>query len=146
MINTRSDDLSIVRKIGHEVMKEVNKRYTKLELDIDGIFGKLLLLKKKKYAALTVKEEKEGGILLKRETKGIDLVRRDWCDLSKEVSSSVLDLILSEKAREEVVEEIHDYLRQVQAKIHAGEIPPEKFVINKVCTFLSSEYNYFSLS
>eukprot|EP00962_Isochrysis_galbana_P007069 scaffold1903_cov73-Isochrysis_galbana.AAC.1 len=54
----------------------------------------MLLLKKKKYAALLV-EEVNGKLVLTRETKGLDLVRRDWCNLSREAGSTVLDFILS---------------------------------------------------
>jgi DNA polymerase alpha subunit A len=54
----------------------------------------MLLLKKKKYAALLV-EEVNGKQVLTRETKGLDLVRRDWCNLSREAGSAVLDFILS---------------------------------------------------
>ena len=37
----------------------------------------MLLLKKKKYAAVSIKEV-DGGLVLEKEMKGLDLVRRDW--------------------------------------------------------------------
>ena len=40
-------------------------------------------------------EEKNGALVVTRETKGLDLVRRDWCSLSREAGSTVLDFILS---------------------------------------------------
>ena len=40
-------------------------------------------LKKKKYAAVVIKEE-NGTITYEKELKGLDLVRRDWCPLSKD--------------------------------------------------------------
>lgn len=46
----------------------------------------MLLLKKKKYAAVKIEEKPTGEVVAKRETKGLDMVRRDWCLLSKEVS------------------------------------------------------------
>lgn len=49
-----------------------------------GIFQCILLVKKKKYAALKV-EERNGKITTHKEIKGLELVRRDWCDLSKEM-------------------------------------------------------------
>ena len=43
-------------------------------------------MKKKKYAALIAsKNRKSGEIEYEKETKGLDLVRRDWCQLSKDV-------------------------------------------------------------
>lgn len=57
--------------------------YRLLEIDIDGVFKSMLLLKKKKYAALTV--QKTGDtVTYKEELKGLDIVRRDWCLLAKQ--------------------------------------------------------------
>jgi DNA polymerase alpha subunit A len=82
MINTNCVDLVEVKKIGNEVKKEVNKLYRALEIDLDGIFKSMLLLKKKKYAALTITEI-DGKVVYNKELKGLDLVRRDWCPISK---------------------------------------------------------------
>lgn len=88
MIYTNTDNLQEVKKIGHDFKKAVNLRYKLLEIEMDGFFQKMLLLKKKKYAALLVKE-KDGKIQTVIETKGLDLVRRDWCGLSHDVSTYV---------------------------------------------------------
>lgn len=69
---------------------EVNKLYKLLEIDIDGVFKSLLLLKKKKYAALVVEQHGEGRFSVKQELKGLDIVRRDWCDLAKECGKYVM--------------------------------------------------------
>jgi DNA polymerase alpha subunit A len=50
--------------------------------------SQMLLLKKKKYAALAV-TERDGQLYLEKETKGLDIVRRDWCTLSQEVGKYV---------------------------------------------------------
>lgn len=68
---------------------EVNKLYKLLEIDIDGVFKSLLLLKKKKYAALVVEQHGDGRYSVKQELKGLDIVRRDWCDLAKECGKYV---------------------------------------------------------
>jgi DNA polymerase alpha subunit A len=62
-----------------------------LEIEIDGIFKSLLLLKKKKYAALIIENAGTPDEKIKREMKGLDMVRRDWCPLSKSVGNYVLD-------------------------------------------------------
>lgn len=72
-----------------QVKAEVNKLYKLLEIDIDGVFKSLLLLKKKKYAALVVENHGEGRYSVKQELKGLDIVRRDWCDLAKECGKYV---------------------------------------------------------
>lgn len=51
---------------------------------MDGIYKKLLLLKKKKYAGLSVDRRPDGTVVLKKEVKGLDIVRRDWSAISVE--------------------------------------------------------------
>lgn len=67
-----------------QVKSEVNKLYKLLEIDIDGVFKSMLLLKKKKYAALSVSKGPDGKYVEHKELKGLDIVRRDWSDLAKE--------------------------------------------------------------
>lgn len=62
----------------------MNKLYRLLEIDIDGVFQSMLLLKKKKYAALVITRSSDGKVTTSQELKGLDIVRRDWCDLAKE--------------------------------------------------------------
>ena len=90
MIYTNTDNLSEVKIMGQKLKAAVNKKYKLLEIEMDGFFRRMLLLKKKKYAALTAIEGEGGKLILSRETKGLDLVRRDWCGLSKEVSQYVI--------------------------------------------------------
>ena len=53
------------------------------------------------------------------EQKGLDIVRRDWCPLSKDVGNFALARILSGKPKEEVVESIHSHLRYICCKRYA---------------------------
>ena len=134
MVNTRSTSLQEARALGQKIKKAVNERYRLLEIELDGIFQKLLLLKKKKYAALIVEEEKSDGTVTTRlETKGLDLVRRDWCELSVDASTRILDEIMKgEGSGEEVAQRIHESLRRVAQDLQESKIPLEKFIISKV--------------
>lgn len=85
MINTNVVEYDQVFNIGKEIKKEVNKTYKKVELDIDGVFKKLLLLQKKKYAVLTMTKLPNGQIQTNKELKGLDIVRRDWCGLACDI-------------------------------------------------------------
>ncbi|KAI8977403.1 DNA polymerase family B-domain-containing protein [Mycotypha africana] len=140
MVYTNQNDLNEVKKMGTILRKAVNKRYKLLEIGIDGYFKHMLLLKKKKYAALLVEEKPNGELVETVETKGLDLVRRDWCDLSHDVSERVLNFILSDHDREEVVTEIHEYLEVVAEQIRQGDVPLEKYVINKQLTKRPQDY------
>ncbi|PWA66889.1 DNA polymerase alpha catalytic subunit [Artemisia annua] len=133
MIYTGLDDINKAKSIAGNVIREVNKKYKCLEIDLDGVYKRMLLLKKKKYAA--VKEQtKDGKIYKVIERKGLDMVRRDWSLLSKETGDFCLEQILSELSCEEVVESIHDKLRKVQEDMRNGQIALEKYIITKSLT------------
>lgn len=67
-----------------QIKMEVNKLYRQVELDVDGVFKYMLLLKKKKYAAVTISRLPSGELITQQELKGLDIVRRDWSQLSAE--------------------------------------------------------------
>lgn len=132
-----------------------------LELDIDGVFKRLLLLKKKKYAAL-VAEKVNGSFFYRRELKGIDSVRRDWSIVAKTAGSyvffkfcrllidldivyfqtgyymivrCVVDILLSDIPRQELVEKVDDYLTQLGSSIKDGQLSVDQYIISKVFLF-----------
>ncbi len=47
------------------------------------------------------------------EQKGLDIVRRDWCPLSKDAGNYALDQILSGQPKEDVVNAVHAKLVEV---------------------------------
>ena len=61
----------------------------------------------------------------------MDLVRRDWCSLSKETGKYVLDQILSGQPKEEIVFAIHTYLTELAANIRADKFEVGRFAITK---------------
>ena len=91
MINTNVTEMAAALHIGNEFKKAVNERYRLLEIDIDNIFQRMLLLQKKKYAAVEIKENGSTSM----EIKGLDMKRREYCALSKNVSAYALMLKLS---------------------------------------------------
>lgn len=127
MINTHTQDIQQAKAIAYSFKKKVNQCYGQLEIDIDGIFKRLLLLQKKKYAALIINE----NLTTKLEAKGLDLVRREFCGLSQTMSKVVLDFILSGEDKESVVGSIHSYLTEMGQQIRSGAIPLDQFVIYK---------------
>uniref|UniRef100_A0A3B3WYP2 DNA polymerase n=1 Tax=Poecilia mexicana TaxID=48701 RepID=A0A3B3WYP2_9TELE len=140
MINTNSKSLEEVFKLGHKIKAEVNKLYKLLEIDIDGVFKSLLLLKKKKYAALVVEQHGEGRYSVKQELKGLDIVRRDWCDLAKECGNYVIGQILSDQSRDVIVENIQKHLVEVGEKVANGDIPLNQYEIHKALTKDPQDY------
>uniref|UniRef100_A0A8D2DS93 DNA polymerase n=1 Tax=Sciurus vulgaris TaxID=55149 RepID=A0A8D2DS93_SCIVU len=140
MINTNSTNLEEVFKLGNKVKSEVNKLYKLLEIDIDGVFKSLLLLKKKKYAALVVEPTSDGNYVTKQELKGLDIVRRDWCDLAKDTGNFVIGQILSDQNRDTIVENIQKRLIEIGENVLNGSVPVSQFEINKALTKDPQDY------
>lgn len=81
-VNSNATDLAEALKVANEFKKQVNERYKLLEIDLDGVFKRLLLLQKKKYAALKIEDANRTSV----EVKGLDMKRREYCMLSKDTS------------------------------------------------------------
>ncbi|KAF7356957.1 DNA polymerase [Mycena venus] len=128
-VNTNVTEFDQAFKISGEFKKAVNEQYKLLEIDLDGIFKRLLLLQKKKYAALKV--EDGHGTKTSTEVKGLDMKRREYCSLSKNVSQYVLNQILSGEAPEDVVHNIHQYLTIVGQNVRDGKVKLEEFTVHK---------------
>ncbi|KAJ7952842.1 DNA polymerase [Quillaja saponaria] len=133
MVYSGLDDIAKAKTMSGKVIQEVNKKYRCLEIDLDGLYKRMLLLKKKKYAAIKV-QFKDGTPYEVIERKGLDIVRRDWSLISKELGEFCLSQILSGGSCEDVVESIHNSLMKVQEDMRKGQIELEKFIITKTLT------------
>ncbi|KAK6496529.1 DNA-directed DNA polymerase alpha catalytic subunit pol1 [Arthrobotrys musiformis] len=125
MINTNVDIYADAIKIGNDFKKAVNDRYRLLEIDIDNVFQRLLLHSKKKYAALNFSADGKTVV----EVKGLDMKRREYCQVSKDVSSCILKEILSGDDPDAVIERVHDYLRGIAKDMRENRIPFSRYTI-----------------
>lgn len=140
MIYTGINNLKESLMIGEQIKKEVNKKYRCLEIEIDGVFRSLLLLKKKKYAALVYEDLNDPNSFRKKEVKGLDMVRRDWCPLSKEIGNHVLSEILSSKSEDDIQINLRAYFTNIAEKLKNNQIKLKDFIITKQLTRAPGEY------
>lgn len=140
MINTNSTDYDEVYKIGSNIKQMVNKIYKQVELDIDGVFKYLLLLKKKKYAAVTISKDKN-GFVLNKELKGLDIVRRDWSQIAVMAGNVILNEILSDNELDDRIRNIHLHLGKFKENMEQGLVPLPLFTITKQLTKNPKEYS-----
>lgn len=140
MINTHSVDYDEVFKIGHNIKQAVNKIYRQVELDIDGVYKYMLLLNKKKYAAEKLSKSKTNELVTSQELKGLDIVRRDWSQLSVMAGKMVIDQLFSEKPLDERIDNIHTYLEKIRDNINADEVPLPMMIITRQLTKAPKEY------
>ncbi len=84
---------------------------------------------KKKYALLN-----EDGTL---KFVGLELVRRNYCPLAKEVQEKVISLILKDKKNDEAIR----FIKQVIDKLNNREIPNEKLILKTQLQKATSSYS-----
>ena len=141
MVNTGTKNLDQARAAGNKLIRFVNREYRKLVLEEDYAFRSMLLLKKKKYAAMKVVNGPNGTKMTELEMKGLDIVRRDWAPLVKEIGKQTLEELLEVDGElEERVTAIHDLLREIRVEMVANRVPLDKYIITKQLTKAVEEY------
>ncbi|XP_050068065.1 DNA polymerase alpha catalytic subunit [Anopheles maculipalpis] len=140
MINTNITDYEQVFRIGASIKQHVNKAYRCLELDVDGIYKYLLLLKKKKYAAVSISKKPDGAFVCTQELKGLDIVRRDWSRIAVLAGNMVLAQILSDAPMDERIENVHVRLEKLKDDLLAGTLSLQLLEITKQLTRSLHEY------
>ncbi|KRZ38321.1 DNA polymerase alpha catalytic subunit [Trichinella pseudospiralis] len=140
MINSNLTSIDDALAMGKKIKAEMNKRFKLLELDIDGIYKKLLLLKKKKYAALSCEKRPDGSWQFKKEVKGLDIVRRDWSPIAIEAGNYVINSILSDFTSDETAARIREYLVKLTSDIRRNKVVLGKFIIRKQLAKSPDEY------
>lgn len=83
-----------------------------MELEFEAVARRAVLIAKKRYAQWLF-ERSGSGWSDKIKVKGMETVRRDWCELTSDTLSRVLELVLMEGQVEEAVK----YVRSVTAEL-----------------------------
>jgi DNA polymerase I len=98
-------------------------------MKVESFFKTLLILAKKRYAGWNFESAGDGytdSII----TKGIETVRRDWCDLVSETLEEVLSTILKEQDIKRSVDIVRDKIDEIKTR----KIDIDKLVITKGVT------------
>jgi len=127
MVDLKTEDLKEAFRIGEKICKLINEEiHHILELKIESIFRTLLILSKKRYAGWNF-EPMDSGWEESIITKGIETVRRDWCDLVSETLSEVLETILKEQDIKKSIKIVKEKINQIKT----GKMDIDKLVITK---------------
>jgi len=122
-------DLERAQQKGEEISSFVTKRLPGLKFAFEKIFRTFLILSKKRYAGWAF-EKGPDGWKDKLEMKGIETVRRDWCDLTTETMTEVLRIVLKEQDAKKAIA----YTRGVIKQLAEGKVPIEKLTVVKGIT------------
>ena len=136
MVKVEPKDLDEAYKIGKELELIVNTELSGIvQMKIEKVFKSLLILSKKRYAGLTYEkinnEWKEELVM-----KGIETVRRDWCDAATKTLFQVLNILL----REQNPKQAFAFVKNFLLKLEKNEIPIEDLVITKCISKAISSY------
>jgi DNA polymerase I len=96
-----------------------------MELEFESFSRRSIFIAKKRYA-VWVFEPGEKGWSDSIKVKGMETVRRDWCELTSKTLNHVLELVLKEGRVEEAV----TYVRQVISSVRNIDIAAEPSAIN----------------
>jgi len=137
-VNSKTKDFEHAMQVAQLIKRSVNKRYKRLEIEVDAIFSRLLLLKKKKYAGLKVNDW--ANRKFEKELKGLDIVRRDWCPVAKDLGERILTQILCGENSDEPAHWISTVLAEKGQQMDESKVPLEKYIITKSITKPPQDY------
>ena len=114
--SNRKDTLSIeqVYALGNWLASYITKKLPPpMELNLESIARRALLITKKRYVLWSFKLS---GDSFKDEivTKGMETVRRDWCEMASITTNRVIEMVLKEGDIEGAVEYVKDVVRALK--------------------------------
>ena len=136
MVKIDTNNLDTAFEKGVELERMINKDLRDIvEIKIEKVFKTLLILSKKRYVGLSFeksqKEWKEEIVM-----KGIETVRRDWCDLTTKTLYNVLNILLKEQDEKKAF----SYVKDILTKLEKNQIPIEDLLITKSISKAISSY------
>lgn len=132
MINFGEKDLNKIFEMSKVVSQFVSDKFEKpVSLEFEKVYSPYLLINKKRYAGLIYTNPSKPD---KIDTKGIETVRRDNCELVKTVIENSLNKILFEKD----LEAAKNFVKETVRKLYIDQIDLSQLVISK--TFTKNEY------
>jgi DNA polymerase I len=127
MIKVDTNDVEEALRNGEQISELINSKLGGiLRLKVEYVFKSLIILAKKRYAGWSF-EKIEGGWKEDITMKGIETVRRDWCDLVGETLNKVLRIILVEQKPSEAL----TYMKEIIQKLQNNAVEIDKLVITK---------------
>jgi len=137
LIKLNTSSLETAAKLGEKISKEISKLLPQpMLLEFEKIYRSFLLLSKKRYAGWMFEKSQNGEWKDRIDTKGIETVRREWCDLVGEVVEKVINMLLKQPDVNLVV----NYVRDILQKLKHGQIPIEKLVMTRTLSKPPKQY------
>lgn len=127
--------------IGRMIAKTVTSSLQRpMELVFDSFARRAIFIAKKRYAVLLL-EKSPDGMREKIRVKGMETVRRDWCELTTKTMEKVLELVLKEGKVDDAVELVRNTIDSIR-EIDASKNPQlfEELVLTRQYTKKPENY------
>lgn len=99
--------VNYINRIVTDFIKDKWKVKSKMSLDLDKVFKRIILVTKKKYKGITL----DGKMI----TKGMEQIRGDTADVTGEVQDNIGKLILESKPKEDVINYVKDVVNNFRS-------------------------------
>jgi DNA polymerase I len=107
--------LELSAKVGQKIAKIATEKLpAPMELQYETTAKRLLLIAKKRYAMWQFDKAKDGWSD-KIKVKGLETVRRDWCNFTSNTQKQVLEIILKEGNVDKCIEYIHSSIDNLKS-------------------------------
>ncbi len=137
MIKVPTESMEEAEKIGKDIGKKMTERLPGImELEFEKLFKRFLPLTKKRYMGWSMFRDKTGEWKDDIVMKGIETVRRDWCELTGETMKEIIEIILKKNDTKAAV----SYFKDVVKGLLDGDVDIEKLVITKTLTRRPEKY------
>jgi DNA polymerase elongation subunit (family B) len=122
--DTEAELIADAEKKGEAMANEITKKLylEPILLEYEMVLLKMCLIKRKKYFGIKI----EPGKAAKHYMKGIECVRRDFCQMVVKTQRQMIALIFDDK-----IDEAVRYVQNVMKKLYAGEIPLDDLLMTK---------------
>jgi DNA polymerase I len=127
-IDTDIENLDELQKFGNQISEAVTEDLG-LELKFEKIFKTFLISSKKRYAGWAFEKERDKWVD-KLDMKGIETVRRDWCELTSDTMLDVLNIVL----KEQDITKACKHVRKVINDLTESKVDLDKLTIVKGIT------------
>ncbi len=129
-------DLDESMEVGAKISSFISEKLYGLDLKFEKTYKSFIILAKKRYAGWAFEKERgkwEGKI----DMKGIETVRRDWCNLVSSTAFDVLNILLKEND----IKKASKYVRNIIDDLAKGKICLDELKISKGVTKPLDKYD-----
>lgn len=138
--NDKNETLNrdIVVGCANDIIEKINMELEKpMELSFENYIRRLLVTAKKHYVML-IEDDKGRKSLI---SKGIESVRRDWCDYSSDTMDNVIEAIMYEDDIKVGIKKSIELVKEETEKLRRGITNIEKLVLSKKLTMPLTSYD-----